>query len=104
MIFDVGNPKNHISAKVVLNHKLKSVPSVLTADSPLKQQKPPKRSRLGLNDGSCIRLRPEQPGYVRSCDSVEGRMDDGRKFRILSIIDEASRESLASPVAQRLRS
>ena len=64
----------------------------------------PKRSRLWLNDGSCIRLRPEYPGHVWSYDFVEGRTHDGRKFRILSVIDEASRECLALPVARRLRS
>lgn len=67
-------------------------------------QKQPKRSRLWLNDGSCLQLRPEYPGHVWSYDFVEGRTDDTRKFRILSIIDEASRECLALPVARRLRS
>ncbi|MPS71357.1 MAG: IS3 family transposase [Novosphingobium sp.] len=67
-------------------------------------QKQPKRGRLWLNDGSCIRLRPEYPGHVWSYDFVEGRTHDGRKFRILSIIDEASRECLALPIARRLRS
>jgi transposase InsO family protein len=67
-------------------------------------QKQPKRGRLWLNDGSCIRLRPEYPRHVWSYDFVEGRTHDGRKFRILSIIDEASRECLALPVARRLRS
>jgi transposase InsO family protein len=66
--------------------------------------KQPKRSRLWLNDGSCIRLRPDYPGHVWSYDFVEGRTHDGRKFRILSIIDEVSRECLALPVARRLRS
>jgi transposase InsO family protein len=67
-------------------------------------QKQPKRGRLWLNDGSCIRLRPEYPGHVWSYDFIEGRTHDGRKFRILSVIDEASRECLALPVARRLRS
>ncbi|BAJ81322.1 putative transposase [Acidiphilium multivorum AIU301] len=67
-------------------------------------QRQPKCSRIWLNDGSCIRLRPEYPGHVWSYDFVEGRTHDGRKFRILSIIDEASRECLALPVARRLRS
>lgn len=47
-------------------------------------QKQPKRSRLWLNDGSCIRLRPEYPGHVWSYDFVEGRPHNGRKFRIKS--------------------
>ena len=63
-------------------------------------QKQPKRGKLWLNDGSCIRLRPEYPGHVWSYNFVEGRTHDGRKFRILSIIDEASRECLALPVAR----
>ena len=65
-------------------------------------QKQPKRGRLWLNDGSCIRLRPEYPGHVWAYDFVEGRTHDGRKFRILTIIDEASRECLALVVARRL--
>ena len=51
-------------------------------------QRQPKRGRLWLNDGSCIRLRPEYPGHVWSYDFVEGRTHDGRKYRILSIIDD----------------
>lgn len=65
-------------------------------------QKQPKRSRLWLADGSCIRLRPEYPGHVWAYDFVEGRTHDGRKFRILTIIDEASRECLGLTVARKL--
>jgi len=67
-------------------------------------QRQPKRGRLWLNDGSCIRLRPEYPGHVWAYDFVEGRTHDGRKFRILAIIDEASRECVALSVARRIRS
>jgi transposase InsO family protein len=35
-------------------------------------QRQPKRRRLWLNDGSCIRLRPERPNHVWSYDFVEG--------------------------------
>jgi len=66
-------------------------------------QKQPKRGRLWLNDGSCIRLRPEYPGHVWAYDFVEGRTHDGRKLRILTIIDEASRECLALIVARQLK-
>lgn len=66
-------------------------------------QKQPKRGQLWLNDGSCIRLRPEYPGHVWAYDFVEGRTHDGRKFRILTIIDEASRECLALIVARQLK-
>ena len=66
-------------------------------------QKQPKRGRLWLNDGSCIRLRPEYPGHVWAYDFVEARTHDRRKFRILTIIDEASRECLALTVARQLK-
>ena len=61
-------------------------------------KKQPKRGRLWLNDGSCIRLRPEYPGHVWAYDFVEGRTHDGRKFRILTIIDEFSRFALDAVV------
>ena len=54
-------------------------------------QKQPKRGRLWLNDGSCIRLRPEHPNHVWSYDFVEDRTHDGRKFRMLNVIDEFTR-------------
>ena len=66
-------------------------------------QRQPKRGRLWLNDGSCIRLRPEYPGHVWAYDFVEARTHDGRKFRILTIIDEAGRECRALIVARQLR-
>src|SRR5437879_5069310 len=55
----------------------------------------PKRARLWLNDGSCIRLRAERPNHVWSYDFVEERTHDGRKFRMLNIIDEFTHECLA---------
>lgn len=67
-------------------------------------QKQPKKGRLWLNDGSCIRLRPERPNHVWSHDFVEARTHDGRKFRMLNLIDEFSRECLAIRIDRRLRS
>jgi transposase InsO family protein len=63
----------------------------------------PKRGRLWLNDGSCIRLRPERPNHVWAYDFVEDRTHDGRKFRMLCIVDEFTRESLAIHVARKLK-
>ena len=57
------------------------------------------RSRLWLNDGSCIRLRPERANHVWSFDFVEGRTQNGRSLRIMTLIDEYSRECLALRVA-----
>jgi len=67
-------------------------------------QKQPKKGRLWLNDGSCIRLRPERPNHVWSYDFVEARTHDGRKFRMLNLIDEFSRECLAIRIDRRPRS
>ena len=64
----------------------------------------PKRARLWLNDGSCIRLRAERANHVWSYDFVEERTHDRRKFRLLNIIDEFTRECLAIRVSRRLRS
>ncbi len=67
-------------------------------------QKQPKRKRLWLNDGSCIRLRPEYKDHVWSYDFVTARTADGRAFRMLTIIDEYTRECLAIAVERRLTS
>ena len=67
-------------------------------------QKQPKRGRLWLNDGSCVRLRPEHPNHVWSYDFVEDRTHNGRKYRMLNIIDEFTRECLAIRVSRKLNS
>lgn len=67
-----------------------------------KKQKP--RGRLWLNDGSCIRLRPERPNHVWSYDFVSTRTHDGRSIRLMTLVDEYTREALTIKVARRLRS
>ncbi len=64
----------------------------------------PKRGRLWLNDGSCLRLRPDRPNHVWAYDFVEDRTREGRKFRTLNVVDEFSRECLAIRVGRRLGS
>jgi transposase InsO family protein len=64
----------------------------------------PKRGRLWLNDGSCTRLRPEYANHVWSYDFVEDRTHDGRKYRLLNVIDEFTRECLAIRVDRKLSS
>jgi transposase InsO family protein len=63
----------------------------------------PKRGRLWLTDGSCIRLRPQHPNHVWSYDFVEDRTHDGRKFRMLNVIDEFTHECLAIRVERKLK-
>jgi len=67
-------------------------------------QKQPKRRRLWLNDGSCIRLRPEHKDHVWRYDFVMARTSDGRSFRILAILDEYARECLAMRVDRHISS
>ena len=66
--------------------------------------KQPKRGRLWLADGSCIRLRAEHRNHVWSYDFVEDRTHNGRKVRMLNIIDEFTHECLAIRVSRRLKS
>ncbi len=63
-----------------------------------------KKGRLWLNDGSCVRLRPEHRNHVWSYDFVHCRTDDGKAFRTLNVIDEFSRECLAIKVKRKLNS
>jgi transposase InsO family protein len=65
--------------------------------------KQPKRGRLWLNDVSCIRLRAERPNHVWSYDFVEDRTHDGRKYRMLNVIDEFTHECLAIRVSRKLK-
>jgi len=62
------------------------------------------RARLWLNDGSCVRLRPERPNHVWSYDFVSAWTHDGRSLRLLTLIDEFTRECLAIKVSRRLGS
>ncbi len=66
--------------------------------------KQPKRGRLWLNDGSCVRLRAERPNHVWSYDFVEDRTHEEKKYRMLNVVDEFTRECLSIRVNRRLNS
>jgi putative transposase len=67
-------------------------------------QKQPKRKRLWLNDGSCVRMRPQFEDHLWSYDFVATRIHDVRPIRMLTVIDEYSRECLAIKIGRQLRS
>ena len=67
-------------------------------------RKQPKRGRLWLADGSCVRLRPERPNQVWAYDFVQDRTHDGKVLRMLVVVDEFTRECLAIRVERRLGS
>ena len=67
-------------------------------------KKQPKRKRLYLNDGSCIRLRPLYPNHVWSYDFVADRLSNGKQIRMLTVIDEYTRKCLTIRVDYQLKS
>ena len=86
----------------IVNHK--RVERIWRMEGLKVPKKQPKRGRLWLNDGSCIRLRPEYKDHVWSYDFVMARTEDGKAFRILTMIDEYTRECLAMLVNRRINS
>ena len=86
----------------VVNHK--RVERIWKREGLKVPKKQPKRRRLWLNDGSCIRLRPEHKNHVWSYDFVMARTSDGRALKILTIIDEYTRECLGMLVQRHITS
>jgi len=86
----------------LVNHK--RVERIWQAEGLKVPAKQPKRGRLWFNDGSCIRLRPERKDHVWAYDFVTAHTHDGRSFRMLTLVDEYTRECLAIDVARKLRS
>ena len=66
-------------------------------------KKQPKRGRLWLNDGSILRLRPLWKHHIWSYDFVAERTRDGKPVRMLTVIDEHSRQCLAIRVERALK-
>jgi transposase InsO family protein len=62
----------------------------------------PKRGRLWLADGSCIRLRPQHANHVWAYDFVADRTHDGRPLKLLTVVDEYTKECLAIRVERRI--
>ena len=85
-----------------VNHK--RVERIRRAEGLKVPRKQPKRKRLWLNDGSCVRLRPEHRDHVWTCDFVFSRTESGRQPKILTMLDEYSRECLALEVAHNFGS
>lgn len=79
---------------ILINHK--RVERIWREQGLKVPNKQPKKRRLWLNDGSCQRLRPQHKNHVWSYDFVEDNLSNGRRVRWLNIIDEYSRECLAS--------
>ena len=85
-----------------MNHK--SVERIWRKEGLKVPKKQPKRGRLWLTDGSCIRLRPEYKDHVWSYDLMMARTAEGKAFRILTIIDEYTRQCLVILTQRRITS
>ena len=86
----------------MVNHK--KVERIWRQEGLKVPQKQPKRRRLWFNDGSCVRLRPKHKDHVWSYDFMSARTHDGRAFRLLTLMDEYTRECLSIDVDRRLGS
>ena len=86
----------------VVNHK--RVERIWRKEGLKVPRKQPKRQRLWLNDGSCIRLRPQHRNHVWSYDFVVSRTHDGRAVKMLTVLDEYTRESLCIKTARNIKS
>jgi putative transposase len=87
---------------LLVNHK--RVERIWRQEGLKVPRRQPKRRRLWLNDGSCVRLRAQRPNHVWSYDFVAHRTHDKRVLKLLTVMDEFTRECLAIKVARRLRS
>jgi putative transposase len=97
-------PGTNIFDSVGMKHGItKRVERIWLREGLKVPHKQPKRGRLWLADGSCIRLRPEHRNHVWSYDFVEDRTYDGRKYRMLNVVDEFTHEYLAIRVARKLK-
>lgn len=85
-----------------VNHK--RVERIWRSEGLKVPRKQPKRRRLWLNDGSCVRLRPEHRDHVWTYDFVFERTMDGRPLKLLTMLDEYTRECLAIEVGRSLTS
>ena len=83
------------------NHK--RVERIWRAEGLKVPPRQPKRGRLWLNNGLCVRLQSERPNHVWSYDFVEDRTRDGRKLRTLNVVDEFTRECLCIRVGRKLK-
>ena len=83
-----------------VNHK--RIERLWRREGPKVPKRHRKKGRLWLNDGSCVRLRPAYKNHVWSYDFIMTRTHDGRAVKILTIIDEHTRECLSFDVERQI--
>ena len=63
-----------------------------------------KRKRLYHKDSSIIRLRPQYRNHIWSVDFVHDKLSSGRPYKMLTVLDEYTREALCVHVRARMGS
>ena len=66
------------------------------------RRKARKRRRLGHGGNACHRRRPRHKDHVWSYDFVSDRTEGGGRLRLLTVVDEYTRECLTIEVGRRL--
>lgn len=61
-----------------------------------------RRKRLYHKDSSVIRLRPQYENYIWSVDFVHDKLSNGRPYKMLTVIDEYTREALVVSVKPKM--
>ena len=65
-------------------------------------QRHKKRKRLYHKDSSIIRLRPTHPNHVWAIDFVHDKLSNGRSYKMLTVLDEFTRQALAVVVRTKM--
>lgn len=63
-----------------------------------------KRKRLYHKDSSIIRLRPQHANHIWSVDFVHDKLSNGRPYKMLTVLDEYTREALCVAVKPKMNS
>ena len=67
-------------------------------------QRHKKRKRLYHKDSSIIRLRPLYPNHIWSIDFVHDKLSNGKPYKMLTVLDEYTREALCVAVRPKMNS
>jgi len=65
---------------------------------------PKKRKRLYHKDSSIVRLRPTHQSHIWSIDFVHDKLSNGRPYKMLTVLDEYTRQGLCVAVKFRMGS
>jgi transposase InsO family protein len=63
-----------------------------------------KRKRIYHKDASVIRLRPKYPNHIWAIDFVHDKLSNGRRYKMLTVMDEYTRQAFTVHVGTKLGS